>query len=242
MAKNVPPILEEIDITPANYKFPQASTTSSSAPSTISLPPLGARRRTTSSLSLDTLSSSQSMQYSKGSGGVRWAVSDPNGDELVYKIEMRGVQEKEWKLLKDNVKEKHLTWDATAFPDGDYLIRVTASDIPDNPADQALSTQLESERFTIDNTPPHISDLSGSRSGNLLNVRWKARDEKSTIYRAEYSVNGGEWVVVQPTSRLSDSPEHEYVLTVESTGSEQTIAVRVADEFDNQSVDKVIVH
>jgi hypothetical protein len=72
-------------------------------------------------------------------------------------------------------------------------------------------------------------------------VKWRARDEKSTIQRAEYSVNGGEWIVVQPTTRLSDSPEHEYTLTVDSTGTEQTVAVRVTDEFDNQSVDKVIV-
>ena len=127
------------------------------------------------------------------------------------------------------------------FPDGDYTIRVTASDLPDNPADQALSMQLESERFTLDNTPPQITSLTGSRSGTTLSIRWKARDEKSTIQRAEYSANGDQWVVVQPTTRLSDSPEHDYALTIDSASGEQTVAVRVTDEFDNQSVDKVII-
>jgi hypothetical protein len=239
MAKNVAPVIEEIEITPANYRFPQSATPATPAPATISLPALGQRRRSTS-LSLDT-SSSQSMQYAKGYAGVRWAVTDPNADQMIYKVEIRGVQEQEWKLLREKLKEKYLSWDSTAFADGEHIIRITATDLPDNPADQALSTQLESERFTIDNTPPQIANLTGSRSGNTLNIRWKARDERSTIQRAEYSANGREWVVVQPTTRLSDSPEHEYTLMIEATGGEQTVAVRVSDEFDNQSVDKVII-
>jgi hypothetical protein len=181
------------------------------------------------------------MQYAKGFAGVRWAVTDPNADQLICKVEIRGVQEREWKLLKEKLKDKFLSWDSTAFADGEHIVRITATDLPDNPADQALSTQLESERFTIDNTPPQITNLSGSRSGNTLSIGWKARDDKSTIQRAEYSANGGEWVVVQPTTRLSDSPEHEYMLTIETAGGEQTVAVRVSDEFDNQSVDKVII-
>jgi sugar lactone lactonase YvrE len=242
LAKNVAPAVEEIDVTPANYRFPPVTSTTTTAPPTINLPAIGQRRRPgPSSLSLDSISSSQSLQYAKGFAGARWAVTDPNGDQLVYKVEIRGLQEREWKLLKDNIKEKFLSWDSTAFADGDYTVRVTATDLPDNPADQALSTQIESERFTIDNTPPKISGLSGVRSAGIVTVKWRARDEKSTIQRAEYSINGADWVVVQPTTRLSDSPEHEYALTVNLEGSEQTIAVRVTDELDNQAVDKVIV-
>jgi hypothetical protein len=240
MAKNVAPVIEEIDITPANYKFPQSTATTTPAAATINLPALGQRRRPASSVSLDS-SSSQSMQYAKGFAGVRWAVTDPNGDQMLYKVEIRGVQEREWKLLKEKLKDKFLSWDSSAFADGDHIIRITATDLPDNPADQALSAQLESEAFTIDNTPPQITNLTGSRSGNTLSIRWKARDEKSTIQRAEYSANGGEWVVVQPTTRLSDSPEHEYSLSIDAAGGEQTIAVRVSDELDNQSVEKVII-
>ena len=45
--------------------------------------------------------------------------SDQNGDSLVYRIEIRGVKESAWQLLKDGVKEKYLSWDSTAFPDGE---------------------------------------------------------------------------------------------------------------------------
>ena len=120
---------------------------------------------------------------------------------------------------------------------------MTASDSPSNPPDQALTASLVSDPFLIDNTPPQIVNLTGGRaSGNKLEVRWSARDARSTIDHAEYSVNGGDWVLIDPVSRLSDSPEEEYHLLIDRPSSgEQVIAVRVNDEFDNQAVDKVVI-
>src|SRR4051812_28982274 len=105
--------------------------------------------------------------------GARWSANDPNGDELIYTVEIRGINETEWKLLREKVKERYLTWDSTAFPDGRYKLRVTASDAPANPPGQALSSRLESDSFVIDNTAPQISGVSGSRTGGQLVVRWK---------------------------------------------------------------------
>ena len=177
------------------------------------------------------------MTYAKGSSGVRWAASDPNGDDLLYKVEIRGVQETEWKLLREKLKEKYLSWESTTFPDGEYIVRVTASDSPDNPPDQALTATIESEHFIIDNTPPKISGLTGTKSGSKATIRWKAADERSVIEKAEYSVNAGESIVVLPTTRLSDAPDLQYELVLDLPGSaERTIAIRVTDEYDNQSV------
>jgi hypothetical protein len=78
-------------------------------------------------------------------------------------------------------------------------------------------------------------------SGNKIEVSWKAQDARSNIDKAEYSVNGGEWLLIHPVSRLSDSPEEEYRLTLDRGQGEQVIAVRVNDEYDNQAVDKVVV-
>jgi sugar lactone lactonase YvrE len=243
MAKNVAPVIEEIEITPANYRFNTPPAVSSTSTQSITLPALapGRRQAATPAVKLDSGSSSQTVLYSKGSAGARWAVSDANGDELVFKVEIRGVQEREWKLLKDKVVEKHLSWDSTAYPDGEYLLRVTASDSPDNPPDKALSTQLESDRFVIDNTPPEMSGLTGSRTGGKLTIKWRARDARSVIRKAEYSLDGAEWVVVEPSTRLSDAPELDYAVSAEHAGSEATVAVRVTDEYENQAVAKVVV-
>ena len=241
LPKNVAPVVETIDVTPPNYRFPQPVL--SLPPSTsVTLPPIG-QQRTNPAPSIDSGNSSQSMSYAKGYEGARWLAADENSDTLVYRVEIRGVKESAWKLLKDNVKERYFSWDTGAFPDGEYVLRVTASDSPSNPPAQALSASLASDPFLIDNTPPQISNLTGSpASGNKLDVRWTARDARSTIDHAEYSVNGGDWMLIDPVNRLSDSPEEEYHLVIDRpSADEQVIAVRVSDEFDNQAVDKIVV-
>jgi hypothetical protein len=157
-------------------------------------------------------------------------------------VEIRGVNETAWKLLKDKVKEKYISWDSTAFPDGEYRLRITTSDLPSNTKEDALTGQLESEVLVIDNTPPRVTGLTAARNGNRVEVKWHAADALSVITKAEYSVDGGEWTVVDPVTKLSDSKELDYNLTLaDVTPGEHTIAVRVADEYDNQSAEKVVV-
>lgn len=240
LPRNAAPEVEIVEITPANYRFPPQSLTLTPS-RTLTLQPLGRGRRTTPAPAASD-SGAVTMQYEKGQIGARWAATDPNGDELVFKIEIRGVQETEWKLVRDKVKERRLSWDSTAYADGWYLLRITASDAPDNPPGQELTGELVSAPFLIDNTAPEIRNLTASRSGGKAVVRWSARDAASLIQRAEYSVDGGEWMLALPTTRLSDSAEHDYALELpELAAGERTIAVRVTDDYDNQAVAKVVI-
>ena len=63
----------------------------------------------------------------------------------------------------------------------------------------------------------------------------------NNVAKAEYSLDGGEWTVAAPESKLSDSLELDYVLSLEAGTGEHTIAVRVSDANDNQAVEKVVV-
>jgi hypothetical protein len=241
LPKNVAPLLEEIEITAANYRFPPPSINLIASPS-LTLPPLGRSAPPRPTLNFDSGSPSVTLQYAKGHIGARWAAGDENGDSLEYTVEIRGVAENQWKPLKDHIKDKHLSWDSTAFPDGDYRLRVTASDAPSNPPDQSLTNRLESEPFTIDNTPPRISGLAAGREGASLVIHWSARDERSLIDKAEYSLDGGEWLVAEPTNKVTDSRELAYRVAIPNIRlGEHTIAVRVADDCDNQSVEKTVV-
>ena len=239
LAKNVPPVVQEIEITAANYRFPTQSLLITPT-RTLTLQPLGRPRRTPSVPMAD--SGMVTLQYDKGQLGARWAASDENGDGLLYRAEIRGVQESEWRLLKDKIKEKYVSWDSTAFSDGEYVLRVTATDLPDNPPGEELSAQLVSRPFLIDNSPPRITGPTATRASGGLEVRWKSVDAHSLVARAEYSLDGGDWLVAQPTTRVSDSQEHDYALKLESVpAGEHTIAVRVTDDYDNQAVAQVLV-
>jgi hypothetical protein len=241
LPKNVEPHIDQIEMTPPNHKFPvSAAPLIPPQPQTLSLPPLG-RRSSAPSVSLDTSSSTPAMQLAKGWVGARWLASDPNGDPLMFTVEIRGTNENEWKLLKDRIADKYISWDSTAFPDGDYRLRITASDAPGNPPSEVLSSRMESDVFVIDNTPPKISGLAATRNAGKLQVRWHAADALNNITKAEYSVDGSDWTVAAPVTRLSDAPELDYDLTLDSPAGEHTIAVRVQDDYDNQATDKVVV-
>jgi hypothetical protein len=225
----VEPRIDDIEITPSNYRFPTPVILMSSPggpPATISLPPIGKRSSAGAAFSSDS-ASAPSMSYAKGFIGARWSASDPNGDAMVYTVEIRGEKETEWKPLKERIPERYVSWDSTAFPG--------------NPPADALTTRTESDPFTIDNTPPKITGLAAVRSGGKLEIRWHASDALSNITKAEYSLDGGEWTIAAPVSKLSDSPELDYTLSLSAAPGEHTIAVRAADDYENVAVEKVVV-
>ena len=112
---------------------------------------------------------------------------------------------------------------------------------PRNPPAEALTARWRATPFIIDNTPPEITGLAAARNGGKLEVRWHAADALNNIAKAEYSLDGGEWTVAAPVTQLSDSLELDYELTLDAGPGEHTIAVRVADEYENLATDKVVV-
>jgi hypothetical protein len=236
LPRNIAPLVEAIEVTPANYRFP-ISVPGVSPASTLSLPGMSGSSSSSSSVpSSDP--GAVTLNYSKGSQGARWKAGDANGDSLVYTVEIRGRGEKDWKLLKDEVTARHLSWDSQAFPDGEYQLRVTASDSPSNVPAKAQRHMLESDWFLIDNSVPRITELRAQGS----TVTWTATDDGSILQKAEYALNGGEWTIVEPVSRLQDSKQLRYSLPVTKVaGKETVVAVRVTDYADNVAVAKTLV-
>ncbi len=191
----------------------------------------------------------------KGSQSVLWTAHDDNEDDLRYIVLYRGENEKEWKILKDKLAEKFYTWDATSLPDGAYYLRIVASDAPSNPTADALTTSRDSERFVIDNTPPTIERLESSvvaaphkeesnAPQRTAALKFVARDSTSSIERAQYSVDGGDWVMIAPVGSISDSLEERYEFTLPEAlaPGEHSIAVRAYDHFENVGSAKTIVN
>jgi WD40 repeat protein len=186
----------------------------------------------------------------KGYATVLWSAHDDNEDELRYAVYYRGENEQDWKLLKDKLEQKFYSWDATSFPDGAYYLKIVATDASSNPPASALSAERISERFEVDNTPPVIEHLSategvtshGSLTFAFIHVTFTARDAGSSVERAQYSLDGGDWILVSPAGNISDAPEVHYELTISSpSAGEHTIAVRAYDRFENVGSAKTTV-
>jgi WD40 repeat protein len=186
----------------------------------------------------------------KGYQTVVWSAHDDNDDDLNYSVYYRGENEHEWKLLKDKLDQKFYSWDTTTLPDGAYYLKIVATDAPANPPAIALRTERESERFVVDNTPPVIEQLetttAATRGGApaLISVivKFTAHDSASSIERAQYSMDGGDWTLLAPIGNISDAPEERYEFTLGNPApGEHTIAVRAYDRFENVGSSKTTV-
>jgi sugar lactone lactonase YvrE len=239
--KNVAPVIEALESNPANYKFPAPVAAAPLGSPALTLPPLGRTIPTPAPPRASDIVAWPALTSAKGYIGARWLASDENGDTLTFNIEIRGEHETAWKPLHEYLRERYYSWDSTAYPDGKYRVRVTASDAPSNTPEQTLSSSRESDLFLIDNTAPEISGLTATAQAGKIDVRFHAKDALNLLDKAEYSVNGGEWKVVEPTTRLTDSQELDYRFQVDGSASETTIAVRVSDAFENQAVAKMVV-
>ncbi|MCL4523045.1 MAG: hypothetical protein M1451_03915 [Acidobacteria bacterium] len=176
----------------------------------------------------------------RGYQSVLWSARDENDDELVYRLYFRGEGETKWRVLKDRVEQKYFSWESNTLPDGAYYLKVVACDSESNPPADMLCGERESDRFEVDNTPPQVEGLRAETASPETRVRFEAQDSFSAIVRAEYSLDAGDWKLVFPVSRLSDSPSESYEISLKDLApGEHTISVRIFDQFENSASAKV---
>ena len=196
---------------------------------------------------------------------VRWSAHDDNDDDLVFSVYYRGSDEREWKLLKSGIVDKFYSFDSGLLPDGEYKLKVVASDAVSHTPEEALSDEKESAPFEVDNTPPRIENLSARMDGQQIHVTFHATDDFSPIKRAEYSIDAGDWQYLEPVGQISDAKTENYDFTVlvnqpqppaetpveQKRGrrgkpttaplSEHVVVVRVFDRYDNVATAKSVV-
>jgi hypothetical protein len=257
LSKNVVPVVDDVAVQ-VGARFPSQPHMSNSdtitvgfGPSSPSLPP--------------HVESPSTAIRDRGYVAVRWAAHDDNDDELEYSIYYRGENERDWKLLKSGITDKFYSFESNLLPDGGYVLKVVASDAPSHTPQDALTDEKESTRFEVDNTPPKIQNLAARIEGQQMHVTFLASDDISSIKRAEYSIDAGEWQYLEPVGQLSDSKSENYdfnalLATPEPTLDEQTeqkhghgakkssppitehvVVVRVYDRYDNEATAKYVV-
>ncbi|MCB1055377.1 MAG: hypothetical protein KDD11_07670 [Acidobacteria bacterium] len=133
-----------------------------------------------------------------------WKTEDPNGDDLVYRLDFRpaGGAESDagWLPVADDLDTPYYNFDATVLPDGLYRFRLTASDADDNAEGDALTAEALTEPVLVDHSPPSVRSVD--RRGKILEVR--VEDAWNPLREAVASTDAGEWHAVEAADGLVD--------------------------------------
>lgn len=179
--------------------------------------------------------------HRKGFQTVVWDASDANGDGLLYTIAIRKTREDRWRMLKQSWPEKIFVFDTSSFPDGEYEIRIEASDGPSNPVGSELQDERTSRPFVIDNSLPEIKGFRAVRDKSKLQVTFTAEDAFSYIKEVEYLILPDIWRAVFPEDGICDSLQESFTLSLPlPAGADSMIVVRVRDSYDNVGVHRQI--
>jgi outer membrane protein assembly factor BamB len=254
LEKNLAPVVDEVVVQPgarvqANGGVPANNTVQVSFPAP-------ANAAGVPVFTPDANAQPLTAQKDKTAVTVRWAAHDDNGDDLIYSVWYRGVGERNWMLLKDKIGDKFLSFDSALLPDGEYELKVVASDAPDHTEADALTGERASAVFVVDTTPPVLGTLTatlvaGAAAILKIHATFSARDATSPIAHAEYSVDARPWQYVEPVGGVSDSLEERYDFTAVVPAADATtqvtdvhehvLAVRVYDRYENVAAVKTVV-
>ena len=172
--------------------------------------------------------------YQRGARSIQWQAEDRNGDTLEYSIYYRALNEKTFRLLKERQKDTFYTIDGATLADGRYIIKIVASDAPDNPAGKALTGERLSEPIDIDNTPPAVHPGQPQIKSSGVQLVFDVEDATGRVKRADVSVDGSPWSPIFPDDGIADSGRERYTLELPiATPGEHTISMRAFDNSGN---------
>ncbi len=240
LPRNLRPVVESITVHPAGTVFQKPFSTGemeiAGFDDNTSDGRNNAQANQSASSGLSSLTPTPSLGrkvYQKGLQTFVWKADDDNDDRLQFDVFYRREGETTWKPLKRGLWDPICVWDTTSVPDGTYYVKVTASDAPSNSPATALTGELESVSFDIDNTPPAIDVESATRAGAKATVKFAVHDEQSTVQRVEYSLDASKWRVAYPVDGINDSRREEFEVTLDDAANAMSIIIRATDAMNN---------
>ncbi len=168
---------------------------------------------------------------------ITWHASDANGDGLFYSVFLKPT-DGSWQLLTEKTRLTFSVIDTSVLADGKYLVKVEACDGLSNTASEQLSSEKESDEFTIDNGAPEVKFNRVKRlSDGTFLVSGTIRDKVSDIASAKFAVDLGQFRVLRAKDGVFDSKEERFeVRTSVLKGTGHFIAIRVEDTCGNVKV------
>ena len=173
--------------------------------------------------------------FQRGARSFQWQAEDRNGDTMEYAIYYRPLNETTFRLLKDKLRDNFYTIDGATLADGRYIVKIIASDAPDNPPGQSLSGERVSESVDIDNTPPVVRVVTPVQSGGSNSrVVFEVDDSTGKIRRGDFSLDGAPWTPLFPDDGIADSGHERYSVDLPALApGEHTVSLRAFDSSGN---------
>ena len=171
--------------------------------------------------------------YQKGLQTLIWKAEDGNDDQLQFDVSYRREGDTTWRVLHRATWDPIFVWDTTSVPDGTYMVKISATDAPSNSPGNALTGELESASFDIDNTPPRIDIQPPGRAGARTVISFTVTDQQSAVQRVEYSLDASRWRVVHPKDGIPDSRREEFEVLLEEAEAGRSVILRVTDAMNN---------
>jgi hypothetical protein len=173
---------------------------------------------------------------------ISWHAEDPNGDTLSYSLYLKSAQERQWHLLKKDVRDTSYQIPTDSLANGEYQARLVASDDEDNPPGQALETEDVSRTFWVDNTPPVVRVLKQDVDSGGAVIHYQATSDEAPLDRAEYSTNGRDWVALNSDDGMVDSRQEAFTVRLPQLGpGEYVVTLRVHDTAGNVGLGSSVI-
>ncbi|MFB3882205.1 MAG: SpoIVB peptidase S55 domain-containing protein [Armatimonadota bacterium] len=138
-----------------------------------------------------------------------------------------------WQQVAKDLREPKCDWDTSKQKDGQYLLRVTASDALSQPDDPLAGESYQV--VWVDNTPPNLMLLKSSLvvdEERRATLGVLATDKTSPIRSIEFRVAEGEWQSV-PTGLVASSAVPASVVTGPLEVGKHKLSVRAFDAAGN---------
>ncbi len=165
---------------------------------------------------------------------VNWSVHDPDGDPLKTRLYYRPQDGDRWiSFTGDRYQSSSsYVWDVSEFSDGWYELRLTVTDRFENPPDRGFRAHKYVGPVLVDNTSPVLSNVR-LQNGRLS---FRAKDETSRIFRAQFRINSGPWHNLSPSDGIFDQHTETVRFSIpESATTGDLLQLRVYDEAGNQA-------
>ena len=171
----------------------------------------------------------------RGEKGISWEASDPNGDTIRFTLAYRSEKQTEWMKIDEIRMDNSSVWNNQNIPDGRYLIRIRADDSPSNFRGDEKYSELSSEPFIIDNTPPEMTVTKKSSEEGKLSISLSTRDATGTIQKLLCSTDQRNWSMIRPDDRICDSSEESFQFSVEARDAD-IVYLKCIDDSLNEAM------